>query len=261
MKSTALRVATAHFLSRAGVCLLGLGAVAWGGLALPLFWQRAPVSRVVSGILQGHTYKMQWLLDEAQKADAVGSSSFCNPAALHNAVVLRLVILDEAIATTNQAAVDSAYGTLDHRTRRALACTPADAFGWLTLFRLDVAKRGLQVENASYLRLSYILGANESWIALWRNKLAFSLFERLPTDLSDDALDEFIKLLETGHLYSEVATIFAAATPAVQSRIVARLKATKAIHRNMFARAVDDLDLDANILHAEGLNSRPPWRR
>ena len=129
---------------------------------------------------------MQWLLSTAQKADAVGSSSFCNPAALHNAVVLRLVILDEAIATTNQAIVDSAYGTLYDTTRRALACMPADPFAWLTLFRLDVTKRGLQAENANYLRLSYALGPNESWIALWRNKLAFSLFERLPTDLSDD---------------------------------------------------------------------------
>ena len=55
----------------------------------------------------------------------------------------------------------------------------------------------VQAENANYLRLSYALGPNESWIALWRNRLAFSLFERLPTDLSDDALDEFIKLVDT----------------------------------------------------------------
>lgn len=261
MISTSFRVATAHFSVRSAVCLLGLGAIAWGGLALPLFWQQEPVNQVVSGVLQGHAYKMQWLLSTAQKADAVGSSSFCNPAALHNAVVLRLVILDEAIATSNQAIVDSAYGTLYDTTRRALACMPADPFAWLTLFRLDVTKRGVQAENANYLRLSYALGPNESWIALWRNKLAFSLFERLPTDLSDDALDEFIKLVDTGQLYSEAATIFSTATPAVQSSIVARLKTTKPIYRNMFARAVDDLDLDANILHAGGLDSRPPWRR
>ena len=183
---------------------------------------------------------MQRLRARAQQAEAAGSSSFCNPAALHNAVVLRLVILDEAIATSNQAIVDSAYGTLYDTTRRALACMPADPFAWLTLFWLDVTKRGVRAENANYLRLSYALGPNESWIALWRNKLAFSLFERLPTDLSDDALDEFIKLVDTGQLYSETATIFSTATPAVQSRIVERLKTTKPIYRNMFARMLYD---------------------
>src|SRR5271170_7395400 len=47
------------FFGSSAACLLGLGAVAWGGLALPLFWQQEPVNRVVSGVLQGRAYKMQ----------------------------------------------------------------------------------------------------------------------------------------------------------------------------------------------------------
>ena len=93
-----VRIAAAYFLTRTFICLLGLGAVVWGGFALPLFWQQAPVNGVASAILRGHTFKMQWLSDEARQAEAAEQSAFCNPTALHNAVVLRLDALDEAIA-------------------------------------------------------------------------------------------------------------------------------------------------------------------
>ena len=104
----------------------------------------SPLIGSSSKLLQGHTFKMQWLLDEARQAEAADQSSFCNPTALHNAVVLRLAILNEAIAATNQTLVDSAYDPLYDATRRALSCAPADPFVWLTLFWLDVGKRGFE---------------------------------------------------------------------------------------------------------------------
>ena len=142
-----VRIAATHFLARTFICLLGLGAVAWGGFALPLFWQQASVNRVASELLQGHAFKMQWLLDEARQVEAAEPSSFCNPTALHNLVVLRLAILNEAIAApTIRSSIRPMIRYMMRREGHS-SCAPADPFVWLTLFWLDAGKRGFDVRQ------------------------------------------------------------------------------------------------------------------
>jgi hypothetical protein len=251
-------VRRATFFVRTFASLLGLGAVAWGGFLLPPFWKQAPLNRVASELLQGHIFKRQALLEEARELDAAEKSSFCDPTELHNAVIVRLAILNEAIAAKDHQLIETAYYPLYDSTRRTLSCAPADPFAWLTLFWLDIAKHGFQPNNAEYLRLSYTLGPNEGWIALWRNQLAVALFERLPADLSNDAIEEFIKLVDTGGLYSQTAAIFASAAPAVQSRIIGCLKSAKPIPRQIFVRTLYDQGLDVDI---PGVDSpAPPWQ-
>ena len=122
MTSGGVRIGAAAYLTRIFICFLGLAAVAWGGLTLPRFWQQASLRSVASKLLAGHTFKMQWLLDEARRTEATGGyPSFCNPTALHDLVVLRLAIYNEALGANNQALVDSSYGPLYASTRRALS--------------------------------------------------------------------------------------------------------------------------------------------
>ena len=167
-------MAVAYFLARCLICLLGLGAVAWGSLVLPLFWQQAPLNQVAAKVRQGQAFKSQILLAKAQQEDAAAArTSICNPSGSHNAVVLRLAILDQAIAASNQTLVDSAFSSSYVAARQALSCVPADPFVWLTLFWLDASKYGFGPDNANYLRLSYALGPNEGWIALWRNQARY----------------------------------------------------------------------------------------
>ncbi len=253
-----VRMATAYFFVRTFLCLLGIGAVAWGGFFLPRFWHQAPLDRVALELLRGEVFKRQALLEEAPEVDAVEKSSFCDPTELHNAVVVRLAILNEAITAKDHELIEAGYGPLNDSARRALACGPADPFTWLTLFWLDVARHGFQPDDADYLRLSYALGPNEGWIALWRNQLAIALFERLPIDLSNDAIEEFIKLLNTGGLYSQTVAIFASAAPAVQSRIAASLKFAQPLPRQIFARSLYEKGLGIDI---RGID-RParPWQ-
>ena len=130
---------------------------------------------------------------------------------------------------------------------------------WLTLFWLDVGKHGF---NRSTMRT--ICDCPTLWVqtkdglALWRNRLALALFEQLPADLADDAIDDFVKLVDTDGLYPETVAIFASAAPAVQSRIVEHLKTAKAVSRQTFAKRLYDRGLDVNIPEVE----RParPWR-
>ena len=240
-------IVAAPLLARAFVCLLGLGAVAWGGCVLPLFWHQASLNQIASESLQGHVFKTQVLLDEARRADAFEPAALCDPIKLHNAVVVRLAISDSAIAAANHTSVDSAHTAFYDLARRALACAPTDSFVWLTLFWLDATKNGLTPANANYLRLSYAEGPNEGWIALWRVRLALALFERLPSDLSSDALNDFINLVDTSALYPETAAIFAGAAPGVQSEIIQHLKTANATSRQVFARVLYDQGVDVKI--------------
>jgi hypothetical protein len=254
-----LPVRAVKYLTRTVICLFGLAAIVWGALTFPLFWQQAVPKSVVAKLLQGQTFKTQRLLAEAEQAEAAQGRSFCNPAALHNIVVLRLAIFDGAVAATNHALADSSYDPLYGAARRALSCAPADPFVWLTLFWLDVSKHGLGPDNLNYLRLSYTSGPNEGWVALWRNRLALELFDRLPNDLSDETVEEFVKLVDTGEVYPQTEAIFANAGPAVQSRIVEHLRTAKAIPRQIFAMGLYNRGVDVNIPDVERPGARP-WR-
>lgn len=243
-------------LARALTCLLGLAAIAWGGFEFSLFWRQAPLDRVASEILQGHVFTTPLLTDEAGQLDASGKSSFCNPAARRDAAVIRLAIVDNL--TTENKSQTSAYAALYQATRAALACAPTDSFAWLTLFWLDVKGHGFTPTNAVFLRLSYAEGPNEGWIALRRNRLAMALFSRLPSDLADDAVDEFVKLVNTGRLYSETAAIFASVSPVAQKRLVGALGGAKPIPREIFARTIYDKGIDVEIPGVE--KPSQPWR-
>jgi hypothetical protein len=247
--------ATGCHLARAFTCLLGVGAIGWGGLELPGFWQQASLDRVATEILQGQTFRARLLADQAQQTEPQEHSSFCNPAVLRDAVAIRLAIYDDAIASKSKTRTDATYIPLYDATRTVLSCEPADSFAWLTLFWLDLTKHGLTPENSAFLRLSYMVGPNEGWIALRRSRLAIALFPRLPADLANDAADEFVKLVDTAALYPETAAIFAHATPAVQGRLAAALKSAKPVQRQIFAETLSELGLQVRI---PGVPNTPP---
>jgi hypothetical protein len=210
--------------------------------------------------MEGRGFNDQVLLKQVQQVAAAVDSPFCDPTDLHDAVILRLAILNNAIAAANPTLITSGRDALNDTTRKALSCAPADAFAWLTLFWLDANRKGITPDNANYLRMSYTTGPNEAWIGLWRNRLAIASFAQLPPDLSDDAIDEFIKLLDTGRAYQEMVVIFASAAPAAQSRIIDQLKTANAATRQIFARVLYDRGLDVKIPDVEIPGLRP-WEK
>lgn len=249
-----LGAAAGLLVTRIFAFLLGLGAVVWGCSELPLFWRQGSLNRVASEILQGHSFAPQLLVEEAREAQAAERRSHCNPAIVRDVVAVRLAVFEASVKSDDKTARAAAFGPLDQATRTALACTPGDAFDWLTLFWLDLIKHGFTPENAAFLRLSYTFGPNEAWIAIRRSRLTIPLFARLPADLRDDAVDEFVKLVDTEGVFPEMAAIFATAAPAVQGRLAAALESAKPIPRQIFARALSDRGVKIDI---PGVAHRP----
>jgi hypothetical protein len=237
----------AYTFARVLTWLLAVTAIGWGGFFLPRFWQQAPLDHVASEYLQGQGFNSKTLFHIVREAETAKQLSFCDATRLRDLLILRLAIFNDAIAERDEASVKLDYAPLYVATRTALSCAPSDSFAWLVLFWLDVGRRGFNSDNAHYLRLSYALSPNEEWIALWRNSLALSIFSQLPADLANDALAEFIKLVNTEELYSQTVKIFAGLTPAVQGRIVAKIGAVKTLPRQIFARMLYDDGIDVDI--------------
>jgi len=245
-------------LVRVFVLCLGLGAVGWGAYLLPWFWRQAPLNRLASELLRGYVFSGQVLSDKARELETAESSSFCSPAELHDAEILNVAILNQAIATKDIKRVAAAYLPAYESTRKALLCAPSGSFSWLTLFWLDATQVGVQPNNANYLRLSYSLGPNEGWICLRRNRIVIAAFKQLPADLQNDAIDEFVKLVDTGWAYLDTADIFASAAPEVQTRMIAALKFAKPYPRDVFARTLRDRGIEVKIPGVEAPNR--PWQ-
>jgi hypothetical protein len=248
-------------LIRVLVLLLGTGAIGWGLFFLPIFRQTAPPHHVALMYLQGHRFNNQTLTEQLRRLTASEKPALCNPTELHDAVALRVAVLnDTTAAPDDQSPIEAARKALHEAAQKALSCSPSDSYSWLVMFWLDAAAGRLTPEDANYLRLSYALGANEGWIGLWRIRPALATFSQLPPDLSDDAIDEFIKLLNTGMLYPEMATIFEDAAPAVQRRILDRVSTANLPARQMFARVLYDRGLDVKIPDVEVPGLRA-WER
>ena len=246
-------------LSRIFILILGLAAVIWGGVVLPVFRRDVPVNQVATELLKGQTFKLNTLVAEAQRASPV-TSVVCNPTELHSAVALRRAVLNDVVASDLLSAANIAAAALDNSARSAAACSPSDSFVWLTMFWLDTARHGLTPQNERYLRLSYKLGPNEGWVAYWRVQLTLAELAHLPEDLSSDVLGDFVKLINTRILYEETAGIFERAPVDAQNRIIEALKYADARPREAFAKALSDRGFDVRVPGTK-LPELRPWQR
>jgi hypothetical protein len=240
--------------------LVGVFAVAWGGWALPLFKAQASPQWVATKIRQGESYKRQTLLLTEQHAEAVTASHpFCNPAALDSLTTIRVGIFNNDVGGSDPTQFASSYDALRAAAQQTLNCSPADSFVWLTLFWIDAARHGLTARNEKYLRMSYVSAPNEGWIALWRSDLTFALFDRLPTDLAEESIDDFIKLVQTRQVHWEMAKIFGKTSDDAQRRIAQRLQMIDPVPRGEFVKVLRQKGVTIAIPGAVTIEPRP-WR-
>lgn len=89
--------------------------------------------------------------------------------------------------------------------------------------------------------------------------MAFSLFDRLPADLADRSLDDFVNLLKTRRVFSEMAKIFENTPADGQNRIIERVQTVDLLYRQAFVGALRHKGLDINVPKEDTSEPRP-WR-
>jgi hypothetical protein len=240
------------FIARLLLVIFGCAAVAWGMYALPVFARQVPIERVATHVLAGDQFKSGVLTALLPQVEAAERAEPCSPAAMHSAAIIRTRIAEQAIVDGDD--IDTQLSALRGSIRRSLACSPADSFLWVVLYWVEINRNGFQPDYLKYLRLSYLLGPNEGWIALKRNGYALAIFHQLPPDIADMALAEFPRLLDSG-FYAETVAIFTGPGWRERDILLPRLRDVAERHRQAFDRALYKLGYDVTV---PGVTRRDP---
>lgn len=235
---------------------LGLIAIWWGIVGLPVFWRDSSLERIAAKVIAGDPFKGATLNRQLPLMGRIERSSYCHPAALRSVAIIHLRML-EADALANAGGLDNDHlKSLDEVISSSLSCAPADPFLWLVRYWVESEENGYKSDYLKYLRMSYRLGPNEGWIALKRNPIVVSTLMTLPPDLVNIALGEFAGLVDNG-FSNEAVNILVGPGWNVKDRLLGRLDEVKEVHRRRFVRLLNERGYDVSGLHIIRSDVRP----
>ncbi|HEY5505326.1 MAG TPA: hypothetical protein VIK28_09220 [Sedimentisphaerales bacterium] len=226
-------------LGAARILICGFGglAIAWALFTFPIFWQQSAIEQIEKHIIAGDSFKSDALKPLTPVLSALGQEKWGRPTALGGAAVIKLRLLEQAFVGSNQNALDRLMKETGETIRTSLANSPSDPFLWLVLFWLENTKNGFNRAHLKYLQMSYFLGPNEGWISVKRNRFALAIFSALPSDIAEDAVSEFARLVDSGFI-AESADILVGPAWSIRDTLLPRLKDVDEVSRQAFAKAV-----------------------
>lgn len=244
-------------LGAARILICGLSglAIAWALFTFPIFWQQSAIEQIEKHIIAGDSFKTNVLASLKPVLDALGQEKWDRPTVLGRVAVIDLRILEQTFVGSNRNEIDRLMKETDAAIRTSLANSPADPFLWLVLFWLENTKNGFNRAHLEYLKMSYLLGPNEGWIGVKRNRFALAIFSALPPDLAEDAVNEFARLVDSRFI-AESADILVGPAWSIRDTLLPRLKDVDEVSRQAFAKAVYRLGYDVSVPGIE----RPDWR-
>jgi len=229
-------------------------SVWWGMSTLPVFWRDARLDHTAGSILDGEEFKpeiLQTLLADADSADR----AWPRPEALRSAAIIRG---EQASLAGNSKPLGPIIDQLGASIRRSLSAAPADPLLWLALFGLKRMKDERSKEDFAYLRMSYLVGPHEGWVARRRNYIALENFPDLPQDLADAAVTEFKDLVVSGYYNTAVKILVGPGGP-IRDMLLRRLEDAPEEARRQFASSANALGYDVPVPGVERPEPRP-WR-
>jgi hypothetical protein len=246
-----------RILARTCVILFGVLAVVWAILVFPVFLQQQKPVAMAGALERGGSYDLANMLGQTGTVPDMDYPGFCNAAMLRADMIILTKVLADSSVVENRSLQEAGWQKLHSTTRALLACSPSDSLGWLILFWLNVSKNGYSTEYGNYLQLSYETSPNEAAVALWRNRLVLGLYDRLPSQFTDRAVPEFVKLINSERLYAEMGDVFERAAPALQQRLAFAMKTADPRSREVFARMLHDRGTRAVIPDTQSILDRP----
>lgn len=236
------------FTSVVGIC-----SIAWAISVLPAYRAEINLADSAHRILSGASYNVEQLNALRRKLDAIQVNTL-RSTALNDAEVIRLK-LAEAESARGGPQFNSDLANLQTVVAAAIAGSPSNSFLWLTEYLLQ-NQRGDATDNGlKFLRMSYLLGPNESWIAIRRNPIALRAFSSLPPEMADQALSEFAGLIRSD-FYQEASDILAGPGWAIHEKLLGRLVQVGKVYRSIFARVLASKNLEGAVVPGVELNER-----
>ena len=247
IKLNSIIIAQYVLLARSFVVVIGCIGIWWGLSELPAFWQDSVIETIATQIIAGDPFKIETLAQQLPIIDSIEKSSFCRPAALRSAAIIRLRMLEMAHSDSERQRPDEQSRQVANLIRSSLSCAPSDPFLWLALYSVEANAQGFKPDYLKYLRLSYRLGPHEGWIALKRNPLTFAAFQQLPPDIGEATVNEYIAMLLDPHFSDSAAEILIGPAWPERELILARLTRLNDDQRQRLSEALIRRGYDLNV--------------
>lgn len=230
-------------------------AIAWVFLVAPVFWRQSPVENIARHIIAEDSFKTESLTSIKSTYPDLESLQGGRASVLSAAAVINLRLLEQAIARSDLKNLDSLMLETDGMIRQSLASAPADPFLWAVLFWLENTRNGFNPGRLGYLKMSYLIGPNEGWIGVKRNRFALAIYPSLTPDLARNVVGEFAHLVESNY-FGAAADILEGPGWPVRDVLMSSLKDIDDISRQTFAIVIYRRGLDLAVPGVE----RPEWR-
>lgn len=249
---------TRYALARLFTVVLGVTAIAWGADTFPIFWSQLSIERTANAITDRIAFRPHSLDPLLPTVNRIEQSGYCRPEAIRSAAIIRLRLAEEAVTNAERDAIDTRLSVLQDTILKSLSCAPSDPFLWMVLTWLDQTRQGFRPQQLTYLRLSYRLGPYEGWIADRRNRLALSIFWRLPPDLADAVIREFSAMVNS-QFYQEAIAILTGPGWPLHDRLLAGLSDSDTRQRAEFAKELYSAGYDVPVPGIAQPGDRRPW--
>lgn len=242
-------------LSRVVLISIGVFSVWWGISTFPVYWRDTRLDHTADSILEGEQFNreiLQTLLADADSAE----SAWARPESLRSAAIIRLRLAEQASIAESSKPPVPVIDQLGVSIRRSLSAAPADPFLWLALFWSKTMKDDWSKEDFAYLKMSYLVGPHEGWVARRRNYIALASFPELPQDVAEAAVTEFKDLIVSEYYDTAVRILVGPGWP-LRDILLRRLEDAPEKARYRFARSADQLGYDIAVPGVERPDPRP----
>ena len=243
---------------RCGVSIsIGVFSVWWGICTCPVFWRDARLDHTADGIINGELFKREILQTMLADSDAA-ERAWARPEALRSAAIIRLSLVEQAILAKKSKPSGPIIDQLGASVRCALSAAPADPLLWLALFLSRRMKDDHNQEDFAYLKMSYLVGPHEGWVASRRNQIALSQFPELPQELAEAAVTEYRDLVVSGYYRTAVKILVGPGRP-IRDMLLRRLEDAPDEAKRQLASLAEALGYDIAAPGIEQPDPRP-WR-
>src|ERR1700733_9271531 len=236
-----------YIIARLFLGVLAFSSASWAVIFLANSDHSVQLNDVANHIMSGDGFQQQPLPTSDQFLATAESRVVCNPLEMRGAAIIRLRLFEDAMNASDTRLADQRLKSLRSSVDLALGCVPTEGFLWFIRYWSAINAGSPAGEHFEELRMSYLLAPFEGWIAFRRSPYVLAIYDGLPADLKESALNEMVAIIASGFI-SEAVNILQGPGSTIWDRLLPRLEKVRLDIR---------IRLD-KVLRAQGLNVEIP---
>jgi hypothetical protein len=248
----------ARSLTRLFLVLATLASAGWAAFFLSHSDNSVQLDNIANRIMSGNGFQQKPLSGSEQLLEAAEGRALCNPLEMRGAAIVRLRLVEDAIDASDTHLADQRLKSLRTSVDLALGCAPTEGFLWFIRYWGAIHSGGSASDHFQEIRMSYVLAPFEGWIALRRSPYALAIYDSLPADIKEMAVNEFVAIVASGFI-GEAAKILRGPGWPIRDQLLPRLDKARLKLRLQFDKALRAQEMIVDIPGVEPKEFRP-WQ-